>query len=73
MGAAEVCGQIAGVNLNDLNDLYKVRNLKKSQSILADPSRPIFNEFMRLPPGCRDGLQEKSFVPVANGFLDNSL
>ena len=80
MDIVKACGKIAGMNLNDLNDLYKVRTLKKARSILADPSHPLFNDFVLLPSGCRYSLPKcrtnrlkKSFIPAAISFLNDSL
>ena len=40
-GITKVCSKIAGPYLEDLSHLYKVRSLKKAQSISADPSHPL--------------------------------
>lgn len=39
-----VCSKIAGMTLNDLSNLYKVRTLKKAQLIVADSNYPSFKE-----------------------------
>ncbi len=48
-GIVKVCGKIVGTTLNYLNDLYKVRILKKAELIMNDPSHPLQNVF-RLHP-----------------------
>ncbi len=48
-GIVKVCGKIVGTTLNYLNDLYKVRILKKAELIMNDPSHPLQNVF-RLRP-----------------------
>lgn len=37
-GVITACGQIAGMTLTDLPHLYKIKTLKKTQPVLADPS-----------------------------------
>lgn len=53
LGIVKVCSKIVGTPLDDLHDLYKVRSLKKARAILADPSHPLWGEFMLLPSGRR--------------------
>ncbi len=36
-GIVKVCGKIVGTTLNDLNDLYKAKTLKKAELIMNDP------------------------------------
>ncbi len=48
-GIVKVCGKIVGTTLNYLNDLYKVRILKKAELIMNDPSHPLQNVFRLCP------------------------
>ncbi len=59
-GIVRVCSKIAGINLNDLTDVYKLRTLSKARSVLTDQSHPLVDEFVLLPsrrryilPRCR--------------------
>ena len=49
----KVCGKITGVNLIDHNKPCKVMALEKAWPVFADPSHPLFNDFMLLPYGHR--------------------
>lgn len=52
-GIVKVCGKIAPMPLNDHSHLFKVRTLKNTQSILADPRHPQsvwFNLFWACAP-----------------------
>lgn len=80
VGIVKMCSKIAGINLMDLSQLYKGRATKKAQSILADPSHPLFSEFRLLPSGrryilprCRTNRFKNSFVPAAIGLLNNTM
>ncbi len=45
-----MCGKIVGTTLNDLNDLYKAKTLKKAEFIMNDdPSHPLQYVFKLLP------------------------
>lgn len=75
-----VCGKISHNPLTDLNSVYETRTLKKTQSVLADPSHPLNSCFILLPSGrrfslpkCRTNRHKNSFVPAAIGFFNKSL
>lgn len=58
--------------------VYKIRAEKKAQSVLADPSHPLFRDFRLLPSGCRYNLMrcrtnrfKNSLVLAAVGLLNN--
>lgn len=79
-GIVKVCSKIAGTSLNDLHDLYKVRSLKKARSIVADPSHPLWCDFMLLPSGrryklplCNTNRFKKSFIPAAISLVNDTL
>lgn len=42
-----VCSKIAGINLNDLSDVYKLRTLNEACSLLTDQSHPLVGEFVQ--------------------------
>lgn len=50
-GIVKVCSKIEGTTLKYLPLLYKVRSLRKAQSILADLCHPHLKEFKLLPSG----------------------
>ena len=79
LNIVKVSGNIAGVNLNVLNRLYNVGTIKKTESILADPSHPLFNDFLLLPSGhrysmlkCRTNRLKNKLVAAAIGLSNNS-
>lgn len=44
-----MCVKIAGMNLNDLTDMSKLRTLRKARSILSNQSHRLADEFVLLP------------------------
>ncbi len=76
-GIVKVCGKIVGTTLNDLNDLYKARTLKKAELIMNDPSHPLQNVFKLLLstrryylPLCRTNIFKNYVIPAAIRFLN---
>lgn len=74
-----VCSKVAGVSLNNLRDVYKIRTLRKARSILAGSSHPLHDYFVLLPFSRRYGVLrartnrlKPAFVLVATGILNNS-
>ncbi len=71
-----MCGKIIGTTLNDLNDLYKAKTLKKAEFIMNDdPSHPLQYVFKLLPstrryylPLCRTNRFTNYFILAAIGF-----
>ncbi len=57
--------ETAGSNLDNLSTLYETSILRKAQSILADPSHPLY-ESLKTPPKCRTERFRSSFVPFVN-------
>ena len=47
----KVCSKIAGTQLSSLNDLYKVRSLRRARSIMAEQPIPCTLSF----PCCHQG------------------
>lgn len=47
MAIVKVCSETEGVNLNELSNLNQVR----TWSVSANPSHPLFNDFMAQPSG----------------------
>ena len=41
----KVCGKVAYVTLNNLNDLNRIRTLKKAQAVVVYPCHLLFKEF----------------------------
>ncbi len=79
-GIVRACSKIAGINLNNLTDLYMVRSLRQACTILAKPSHCLAGEFLLLPSGhrdiqsrCRTSRLKYSFVPAAIGFLNDKM
>lgn len=77
-GIVKVCGKIVGASLNDLNNVYITRTLRKAELITMDLSHPLQKAFKLLPssrryyvPLCRTNRFKNSFVPAAIGFLNN--
>lgn len=68
-GIVTVCRKTVAIPHNDLSSLYKVRCLKKAQSLLAFLAAPISVEI------CKDKMFDKQayFVPAAMGFLKASM
>lgn len=46
-----MCREVGHARLYDLPHLYKVRTLKKTQSVLVDPSHHLSKMFKKLPSG----------------------
>ena len=76
----KVCSKIAGTQLSNLNDLYKVRSLRKAHSIMADSTHPLYSEFSLMPSGrryrlppCRTNRWKKSFMPVAISLVNDHM
>ena len=73
----KVCSKIAGIALNDLSEVYRVRCVRKAKAIIADPSHPLCQEFLLLPSGrrynvpwCNTNTFKKSMIPRAISLLN---
>lgn len=73
-----MCRKSVAIPDNDLSSLYKVRCLKKAQSLLADPNHPSPHGVVAAPISvkiCKAKMYDKQayFVPAAMGFLKASM